>query len=507
MTPASVFTAARPSSAPEAAATMVVRTRGDFAVVVPASLDVMTSYVLLEQEDWFEDELRFVRRAIGTGQRALDIGANYGVYALSLARAVGPTGRVYAFEPSSPTRALLRESAKHNGFAQLQIVASALSDRSGTAILQGARPELLSLADPDRRDAEGERVALNTLDGWAARSAPGAVDFIKIDAEGHEEMIVAGGRGFFAAQNPLVMLEVRSGPVVDLSAVVELEALGYAAFGLVPEPGVLVPLKRLMLDDDGVFDAYLLNVFMAKPARQAELEARGLLLADWAPIDAPPADTWPAFVAAHPVYAPFPRGTTHREGDLYLRALGHYAASVAPGADALTALRHLDAARHWLGLATAEVLTPARLSTIVRICAAFGWRRYAALALRQIDQLLHAGNIALDEPFLAPLARYDDLPAGNVGAWFSSSIIEARSRLNELSSCFATRESVEWLDYLRGTGFLTPELERRRQLMRLLARTQTGAELSPLLAHASGENLNPELWTPDGARLWAQRQR
>ncbi len=31
-------------------------------VVVPDSLERMTSYVLLEQQDWFEDEIKFLRR-------------------------------------------------------------------------------------------------------------------------------------------------------------------------------------------------------------------------------------------------------------------------------------------------------------------------------------------------------------------------------------------------------------------------------------------------------------
>ena len=39
-----------------------IRTRLGFAVNVPASLATTTSYVLLEQEDWFEDELAYVRR-------------------------------------------------------------------------------------------------------------------------------------------------------------------------------------------------------------------------------------------------------------------------------------------------------------------------------------------------------------------------------------------------------------------------------------------------------------
>ena len=43
-------------------------------VVVPDSLELITPYVLREQGDWFEDEIRFVRRAVEPGATALDIG-------------------------------------------------------------------------------------------------------------------------------------------------------------------------------------------------------------------------------------------------------------------------------------------------------------------------------------------------------------------------------------------------------------------------------------------------
>ena len=79
--------------------TLFVETRGGFQVCVPRSIASMTTYALLEQEDWFEDEIRFVRRLLGPGMNAIDIGANYGVYSLTIARSVGPSGRVWSPGP------------------------------------------------------------------------------------------------------------------------------------------------------------------------------------------------------------------------------------------------------------------------------------------------------------------------------------------------------------------------------------------------------------------------
>src|SRR5271156_3491421 len=72
-------------------------------IVVPDSLFLITSYVLREQQDFFEDELPFVRQLLQPGQNVIDIGANYGVYTLPMAQKVGASGHVWAFEPASST--------------------------------------------------------------------------------------------------------------------------------------------------------------------------------------------------------------------------------------------------------------------------------------------------------------------------------------------------------------------------------------------------------------------
>ena len=70
---------------------LVVNVRGGARICVPPTLDQMTSYILLEQEDWFEDEIRFVRRWLEPGMRVVDAGASFGLYSMAAARAA-PAG-------------------------------------------------------------------------------------------------------------------------------------------------------------------------------------------------------------------------------------------------------------------------------------------------------------------------------------------------------------------------------------------------------------------------------
>ena len=69
------------------AKTLLLNIKGGFRIVVPADLSAISTYVFLEQEDWFEDEAEFVRRLARPGFRMLDIGANVGFYSLAAAAA------------------------------------------------------------------------------------------------------------------------------------------------------------------------------------------------------------------------------------------------------------------------------------------------------------------------------------------------------------------------------------------------------------------------------------
>src|SRR5919199_5361377 len=55
-------------------------------------------------------ELERARALARPGTTAIDVGANVGVYSVVLARAVGPTGRVLAFEPAPENARRLAEN-------------------------------------------------------------------------------------------------------------------------------------------------------------------------------------------------------------------------------------------------------------------------------------------------------------------------------------------------------------------------------------------------------------
>src|SRR5205814_9624857 len=121
-----------PPTSDASAPDLTVNVQGGARLCVPGDLRQYTPYILLEQEDWFEDEIRFVRRWLAPGMRAIDVGASYGVYTVAMARAVGPQGRVWAFEPTPRSADYLRRNVELNALDNVVLRRDALSDRAGS---------------------------------------------------------------------------------------------------------------------------------------------------------------------------------------------------------------------------------------------------------------------------------------------------------------------------------------------------------------------------------------
>ena len=250
--------------------TATLEIAGGVRVVTPDSVTLLTPYVLYEQQDWFEDEIVFLRRLLQPGQRAIDIGANYGVYTLSMAKSVGPTGAVWAFEPASSTAAFLAQGIEANKFTQVTLERSALSRECGTAQLTlNDNSEINALVRAGQSAGASETVRIVTLDDCLQRYGWKDIDFVKIDAEGEEARILEGGRRFFADCSPLILYEVRVDQAFHLELVGRFAALGYESYRLVPGLGLLVPF-----DAAATPDGYLLNLFCCKQDRAASLADR-----------------------------------------------------------------------------------------------------------------------------------------------------------------------------------------------------------------------------------------
>ena len=254
----------------------LVEIAGGVKVATEPDPRLMTTYILLEQEDWFEEEMSFVRRFIRGHENILDIGANHGVYSLSIASLL-TNGHVWAFEPAAATAALLAESIHANAFeARITLLQIGLSDSDRTALLatsvNSETNTLKPVAKHAQGDGEQEEIRLERLDSVFVKGYP-KIDFVKLDAEGEEVAILRGSR-LFDDQSPLVMFELRHGTDVNTPLVGSLQQKGYHLYFYSSALGGLLPYLESRTD------AFRLNLFACRPDREAELRAAGLLVVE-----------------------------------------------------------------------------------------------------------------------------------------------------------------------------------------------------------------------------------
>ena len=147
------------------------------------------------------------------GMCVFDVGANVGIYTLLAARAVGPSGRVYAFEPEPRNFALLTRNVAENGFTNVRLVNAAVSDRAGVARLHldDANFGAHSFEAGSVRTSSGRSVEVDTvsLDGFVdeARGFEAGV-VVKVDVQGAEALVVEGGRRLLAMPRVTALMEI-----------------------------------------------------------------------------------------------------------------------------------------------------------------------------------------------------------------------------------------------------------------------------------------------------------
>lgn len=468
---------------------LYVRVKGGGEICVPAGPSI-TTYVLIEQEDWFEKEIAFVRRLLRPGMRAIDVGANYGTYTLVMAQAVAPDGRVWAYEPTSATARYLRKTIARNDLANVEMIQAALSNRTGTGRLR-----LEAQAETNRLvpEGDGEEVSLATLDAESLLREWGRIDFIKIDAEGGELDIVRGGEKFFAEQSPLVMFERRAAEGENEGVRSAFLARGYALFKLIGPDTCLVPVGR-----DERYDPFDLNLFACKPDRGEILAAAGLLTpdraADFNVSSGVGLDLW-----RRQDFAGSFADIGMKVNPRYQRALDAYAIwrdSARPLAERCGALL---AAADILRRLAADTRSVAVVSTAARVAHEAGMRTLALDCVNRLLNLMKGRPPKLDAPFWPAAARYDAMrPVADRGIWFLAATLEAYEEQRAFSAQFAAPDTLAGLDWLAGTRYASPAMERRRQLMAIRAGRQRERQPTPLLVKESAGHLNPQLWGGHG---------
>lgn len=135
------------------------------------------------------------------GDIVFDIGAYVGDTALWFSKAVGPQGKVYAFEPEPRNFAKLKSNLERNKVTNVIPLQLAVSETEGEMqVATGGSSSTITQA------GTGTSVEVTTIDRSVETNKISRVDFIKMDVEGHELKVLAGARETIKTFKPSLAL-------------------------------------------------------------------------------------------------------------------------------------------------------------------------------------------------------------------------------------------------------------------------------------------------------------
>jgi FkbM family methyltransferase len=148
----------------------------------------------------YEEKLHnAILASLKTGDVIWDIGANQGIYSKIFCEKTGPSGHVFAFEPTPESCATLsRQTAE---FSWVHIERKALSDFDGAGALSVSGYDKSNhLVQANGDDSQSSVVSVPVVRGDTFWKASGMTpNVVKIDVEGFEEEGLAGMDSLLAA--------------------------------------------------------------------------------------------------------------------------------------------------------------------------------------------------------------------------------------------------------------------------------------------------------------------
>lgn len=173
-------------------------------------------------------------RLVRAGDVCIDIGANLGYYARTLARLAGSEGRVYAVEPVAPVRKVLSRNLRR--CVNTEIIPYALGGEDRTVVLANDSARETGYLGTGRnfvKESGGRsdvEFVAEMRRGSGLFGGLKRLDFIKCDVEGYELHILREMRPVLERHRPTVLIETGG---ENRPAVVRLFGeLGYRGYTL-----------------------------------------------------------------------------------------------------------------------------------------------------------------------------------------------------------------------------------------------------------------------------------
>jgi len=169
--------------------------------------DVAVSNDMIVRSTYETHLTAFMKDHVQPGMTVVDVGANVGYFSMLCSAIVGEEGRVLAFEPNTENARLFLLSVFKNKTSNIELHPIALAPHRGKAVFtphQGSNGGLIT-SDLEQAvmNPNCQIVPTARLDDMVE----GRVDFIKLDVEGAEGLVMAGAQRILENYRPIVTSE------------------------------------------------------------------------------------------------------------------------------------------------------------------------------------------------------------------------------------------------------------------------------------------------------------
>ena len=177
-----------------------------------------------------KDEIGFILSQQLSGTTVLDVGAHRGIYSYWMSKKAGEGGKVFAFEPQPELRPFLEDLKSAFHLDNLTVVDKALSEHSGSEMLQRDELSAGGASFHVGGVAEEVRVELISLDEYLVDKQVPRVSLIKADVEEHELSVFKGGARVIERDKPMLLFECQHHLAKKGELFRYLRNLGYDGF-------------------------------------------------------------------------------------------------------------------------------------------------------------------------------------------------------------------------------------------------------------------------------------
>ena len=196
--------------------------------------------------DIFERKVYEVYDGPKKGEIVIDAGAHIGLFSIRASQLVGPKGLVIAIEPYPDNFNILLRNIKLNSLKNVIPLNVALSNREGRAKLYIDKKTTAghSIIKGIRNSISSEFILVPsmTLDSLVKKLNLNRIDFIKIDVEGAEYLLLQGAREVLSNNEVRIAMEAMDNENIRKKCTRFLQALG---FKVTERKGFLYAWKKM----------------------------------------------------------------------------------------------------------------------------------------------------------------------------------------------------------------------------------------------------------------------